>query len=54
MIYKRFVNGFRVSNICMGTWNLSPSTKNLSHQENFQKKTKELIQFAIKKRNKFF
>ena len=55
MIYKRFVNGFRVSNICMGTWNLSPSTKKFKSPGKFsKKKTKELIQFAIKKGINFF
>ena len=39
----------------MGTWNLSPSTKKFKSPGKFsKKKTKELIQFAIKKGINFF
>ncbi len=55
MIYRKFVNGFKVSNICYGTWGLSPSTKKFKSPGKYsKKKTKELIQFAIKKGINFF
>ena len=55
MIYKKFINGFKVSNICYGTWGLSPSTKKFKSPGKYsKKKTKELIQFALKKGINFF
>ncbi len=55
MIYKKFVNGFKVSNICYGGWSLSPSTKNFKSPGKYsKKKTVELIQFALKKGINFF
>lgn len=55
MIYKKFVNGFKVSNICYGAWGLSPSTKKFKSPGKYsKKKTEELIQFALKKGINFF
>ena len=55
MIYKKFVNGFKVSNICYGAWGLSPSTKKFKSPGKYsKKKTVELIQFALKKGINFF
>ena len=52
MIYKKFINDFKVSNICYGTWGLS--TKKFKSPEKYsKKKTQDLIKFALKK-NKFF
>ena len=55
MIYKKFVNGFKVSNICYGTWNLSPSTKKFKSPGNFsKKKAEQLIKYSLKKGINFF
>ena len=55
MIYNKFVNNFKVSNICCGTWNLSTSSRKFLSPENFPKgKSKELIKFAIYKGINFF
>ena len=55
MIYKKFVNNFKVSNICYGTWNLSPSTKKFRSPGKYsKKKTQELIQFALRNGINFF
>ena len=49
MIYKKFINDFKVSNICYGTWGLSPSTKKFKSPGKYSKKTQDLIKFALKK-----
>tara|TARA_B100000575_G_scaffold285910_2_gene281871 strand:- start:601 stop:1503 length:903 start_codon:yes stop_codon:yes gene_type:complete len=55
MIYKKFINNFKVSNICYGTWGLSPSTKNFKSPGKYsKKKTQNLIKFALKKGINFF
>jgi aryl-alcohol dehydrogenase-like predicted oxidoreductase len=55
MIYKKFINDFKVSNICYGTWGLSPSTKKFKSPGKYsKKKTQDLIKFALKKGINFF
>ncbi len=55
MIYKKFINDFKVSNICYGTWGLSPSTKKFKSPGKYsKKKTEDLIKFALKKGINFF
>ena len=55
MIYKKFLDGFKVSSICYGTWGLSPTTKNFKSPGKFSKnKSIKLIQFALKKGINFF
>jgi len=55
MVYKKFINNFKVSNICFGTWGLSPSTKKFKSPENYSKKKSEiLINHALTKGVNFF
>ena len=47
MNYSRFVDNFKVSNICYGTWNLSRSTKKFPSPGSFNKRQSiKLINFA--------
>lgn len=55
MVYKKFINNFKVSNICFGAWGLSPSTKRFKSPENYSKKKSEvLINHALNKGVNFF
>tara|TARA_A100001015_G_scaffold169067_1_gene187931 strand:- start:9 stop:911 length:903 start_codon:yes stop_codon:yes gene_type:complete len=55
MVYKKFINNFKVSNICFGTWGLSPSTKRFKSPEKYSKKKAEiLISYALTKGVNFF
>ena len=55
MKYFRFIDNSKVSKICFGTWNLSPSTKKFKSPNTTSiKQSIELLRFAFEKGVNFF
>ena len=55
MIFNKFINNFKVSKICFGTWMLSQSTKNFKVPKSLSEiKAKQLIDFSLDRGVNFF
>ena len=55
MIYKNFIDNSKISKICFGTWNLSPSTKKFfSPNTTTLSESINLLRFAFDKGINFF